>query len=102
MDKLEDKYLNKEGVEALRTFAESMPLAIDNISEATEKLYKQFESVAEGLGIKQDAFKEILEYVKSAQEKATEALEYLPAELEQTATAIEEYIVMSVGVSSGN
>lgn len=96
------KFLTREGAEALREFAESMPFAIANISEATETLRKQYDAVAEGLGVKQDDFLEILECVKAAQEKATEALEYLPAELKKTADDIDEYIDMPLSVTSGN
>ena len=97
-----DKYLTPEGAEALRTFAASMPCAIKNISEATEKMDRTYSSVMEGLGTHAEDFREILEYVKSAKTKAAEALEYLPPELEKTAAKIDAYVAKKYGISSGN
>lgn len=91
-----DKYLTPEGAEALRTFAASMPCAIENISEATEKMDRTYSSVMESLGTHGEDFREILEHVKSAKTKAAEALEYLPPELEKTATKIDAYVAKKI------
>ena len=97
-----EKFLTPEGAEALRTFAGSMPYAIENITEATEKMDRTYSSVMEGLGTHSEDFREILEYVKSAKKKAAEALAYLPPELEKTAAKIDAYVAKKYGITSGN
>ena len=96
------KLISQEGAEALRELAKAMPFAIGNISEATERMNRIYESVAEGLGVKQESFRETLVYVSAAKEKAAEALEYLPTELEKTAAEIENYIASNFGITPGN
>ena len=96
------KFLTPEGAEALRAFAKAMPLAIDNISDATEKMDNTYGTIMNGLGVHADEFKEILEYVKSAKKQAAEAIEYLPVELEKTAKKIDDYVAKKYGISKGN
>lgn len=91
--------LNKEGADALREFAQAMPLAISSISESTEKLMNVYQSVAEELGEHDEAFQSMLMYVIAAQKKAAEAIEYLPQNLIRTADAIDAYVAKEVSIS---
>ena len=88
------KLITPEGAQALRDFAKAMPIAINNIEEATKALNKEFERVMGGLGTSehQEDFRATLDYVAKAQKKAAEAIEELPKRLEKTAQKIDEVV----------
>lgn len=84
--------LNRESANALREFSESMPFAVDNIVEETGKLINVYQSVADSLGVHQQAFYDLLMHIKKAQENAAEAIQALPPMLIHTAEKIEAYV----------
>lgn len=86
------KYLTPEGAQALRDFAEAMPVAIENIRQSTEKLMQVYQTSAEDLGKHSVSFGNMLTYITKAQEKAAEAIEALPKGLENTASKIDAYL----------
>ena len=84
--------LNTESAAALREFAESMPLAIQNIVDSTEKVVRVYQSVAEQLGVHSQDFYNMLMLIKKAQEETAEAISELPKMLNTTADKIDEYV----------
>lgn len=84
--------LNTESAIALREFAESMPLAIQNILESTEKVVQVYQSVAEELGVHNQDFYDMLMLIKKAQEETAEAIQELPKMLTTTADKIDAYV----------
>lgn len=96
------KYLTTEGAQVLREFSKSMPMAIDNMMEATRKTQAVYSSVEKGLGEHKTDFEEIMNVLIAAQKKAAEALEVLPSGLEKTASAIEDYLQKKYGINPGN
>lgn len=84
--------LNTESATALREFAESMPLAIENIVTATEKVVQVYQSVADTLGVHNQDFYEMLMHIKKAQENAADAIQTLPPILNTTADKIDAYV----------
>ena len=84
--------LNTESAIALREFAESMPLAIENIVTATVKVVQIYQSVADTLGVHNQDFYEMLMHIKKAQENATDAIQTLPPMLNTTADKIDAYV----------
>lgn len=84
--------LNTESAIALREFAESMPLAIQNIVESTEKVVQVYQSVAEELGVHNQDFYDMLMLIKKAQEETAEAIQKLPKMLTTTADKIDAYV----------
>ncbi len=84
--------LNKESAEALREFANSMPVTIDNIYESTQRLFRVYQTVSEQVGPHDQDFLAMLTLIKSAQEIAADALQILPGMLIRTADKIDEYI----------
>lgn len=84
--------LNIESAIALYEFAESMPLAIENIVTATEKVVQIYQSVADTLGVHNQDFYEMLMHIKKAQENAADAIQTLPPMLNTTADKIEAYV----------
>ena len=84
--------LNTQSAIALREFAESMPLAIENIVSATEKVVQVYQSVADTLGVHNQDFYEMLMHIKKAQENAADAIQTLPPMLNSTADKIDAYV----------
>ena len=84
--------LNAESSNALRTFAESMPFAIGNITQSTEKVCQVYRSVADSVGPHEQDFSNMLMNIKKAQEQAAEAVQSLPPMLKATADKIDAYI----------
>lgn len=84
--------LNTQSAIALREFAESMPLAIENIVTATEKVVQVYQSVADTLGVHNQDFYEMLMHIKKAQENAADAIQTLPPMLNSTADKIDAYV----------
>lgn len=84
--------LNTESAIALREFSESMPLAIQNIVESTNKVVRVYQSVAEELGVHNQDFYDMLMLIKKAQEETAEAILELPKMLNTTADKIDAYV----------
>ena len=92
--------LNQESSSALRTFAEAMPFAIENITQSTEKVIQVYQSVADTVGPHEQDFHYMLMYIKKAQEIAAEAVQALPPMLTKTADKIDAYIAARPNVTS--
>ncbi len=91
--------LNTESAIALREFAEAMPLAIENITESTEKVVQVYQSVAEDVGPHNQDFYNMLMLIKSTQEAAAEAVQALPPMLNATADKIDAYVAANPSVA---
>lgn len=91
--------LNTESAIALREFAQAMPLAIENITESTEKVVQVYQSVAEDVGPHNQDFYNMLLLIKSAQEAAAEAVQKLPTMLNNTADKIDAYVMAKSGIA---
>lgn len=83
--------LSYEGARYLREWAEIMPIAIQNIIVATEKVISAYQSVSEEVGPHREDFYQMLINLKKAQETSVEALTVLPIKLRETAYKIEKY-----------
>lgn len=92
--------LNAESAAALREFADSMPVAVSNIVQATEDLVQVYQSVADTVGVHDPDFREMMMLIKKAQEDAAEAITVLPPKLIRTAELIDEYIAAKPSVNS--
>lgn len=90
--------LNSKSSAALREFAEAMPLAVDNIVNATMKVLQIYQSVQDTLGVHRDSFYDLLVNIKNAQESAAEAIEVLPQMLISTADKIDAYVAHTPSV----
>lgn len=90
--------LNTESATALREFAEAMPLAIENITECTEKVVQIYQSVAENVGPHKQDFYNMLMLIKAAQEVAMEAVQALPSMLNATADKIDAYVAANPSI----
>lgn len=84
--------ISKESVAALREFANTMPIVMDNIENDTEKLFNIFKMVSDTVGPHGQQFLELLNTVKKAQEKCVDAIRELPYMLNSTAEKMESYI----------
>ncbi len=91
-------FMTQEGADALREFAQAMPLAIANIVESTEKLIQVYQSVAEEVGPHEQDFYDMLMLIKRAQETAAEAIQELPPQLNATADKIEVFIASNPSI----
>lgn len=84
--------LNMESAEALREFAEAMPLAIMNIVQSTERVVQTYQSVADEVGPHSQDFYDMIMLVRAAQERAVEAVEELPPRMRYVADQIERFV----------
>ena len=84
--------LNHDSAEALRELAASMPAAVCNIVESTEKLISVYQSVSDTLGVHRQSFYELLKLIKQFQSEAVGAIELLPGKMNQTADLIDRYV----------
>ena len=84
--------LNHEGAEALRTFANALPLALDSIGADTQELGNKYAQLADSLGIRAEIFGEMIRQIRSAQELAVEALEALPSRMYDVANQIDAFV----------
>ena len=84
--------LNQESADALRELAATLPLAIENISDATEKLFSNMSHLNGGLGVHRDDFILMLQQIRAMVEKAREVIQILPAEMNHKADQIEVYL----------
>lgn len=84
--------LNSESAAALRDFSESMPVAIQNIVDSTEKVVQVYQSVADTLGVHNQDFYDMLMLIKKAQEETAVAIQVLPKMLTTTADKIDAYV----------
>lgn len=83
--------LTLESAEALQEFAESMPVAVENIAESTERLLRTYQAYEAYMGPHSEDFRMMFMCVKKAQEEAAEAIEKLPPRLNETAEKIIKY-----------
>ena len=90
--------LNTESANALREFAEAMPVTIENITESTERVVEVYQSVAENVGPHNQDFYSMLMFIKSAQIAAAEAVQVLPTMLNTTADKIDAYVAAKPSV----
>ena len=88
-----------EGAAALREFAETMPLAIENIRVSTEDLFGIYQSVAENVGPHEQDFRQMLATVKKAQEEASDSIQKLPQMLKKTAEKIDKFVAKKRGIA---
>lgn len=86
--------------EAMRNWAASIPVAVENINEDTNRLLSVYQSVEESLGVHRENFLEVLRYVQQAQSMAAEAIQMLPPKLEEVAQKVEDYVYHQVKSSS--
>lgn len=91
--------LNTESATAMREFAQAMPLAIENITQSTERVVQVYQSVAETVGPHNQDFYNMLMLIKSAQENAAEAVQELPSMLNATADKIDAYVAANPSLS---
>ena len=84
--------LNQESVDALLALAQALPVAVNNIADATERLWQVFQSVSDKVGPHEPDFETMLVCIKKAQETAAEALITLPPMMAATANNISAYI----------
>lgn len=84
--------LNSESAAALREFSESIPVAIQNIVDSTEKVVQVYQSVADTLGVHNQDFYDMLMLIKKAQEETAVAIQVLPKMLTTTADKIDAYV----------
>lgn len=92
--------LNHESAEAMREFADAMPVAIENIIQDTQKLIQVYESVSDSVGPHEQDFLSMLMTIKRAQEMAADAITALPPQLRNTADKIDAYVSYKPGISS--
>lgn len=84
--------LNQESADALREFARSIPLAVNEIVDATERLTATYDQLQEGLGEHAEDFKDLIQKICKMQETAKDAIDTLPARLNTAACKIEDYL----------
>lgn len=92
--------LNVKSAMALREFSETMPFAIQNIVDSTQKLIQIYQSVSEKLGVHDQNFYNMLMLIKSAQMDAADAIQVLPNMLIKTAEKIEIYVASQPTISA--
>lgn len=84
--------MSKKGAQALRDFAEAMPLAINNIVEETQNLIAVYKSVSDQVGPHEQDFDTMIKLITKAQNDAVDAVNALPPRLRYTADKIDEFI----------
>ena len=92
--------LNSESAAALREFSESMPVAIQNIVDSTEKVVQVYQSVADTLGVHNQDFYDMLMLIKKAQEETAVAIQVLPKMLTTTADKIDAYVAANPAIGA--
>lgn len=92
--------LNSESAAALREFSESMPVAIQNIVDSTEKVVQVYQSIADTLGVHNQDFYDMLMLIKKAQEETADAIQALPKMLTTTADKIDAYIAANPNIGT--
>ena len=80
-----------ENAKALQDLAKSMPVAVKNIADSTDRLLRTYQSYETYMGPHSEVFKIMFLCVKKAQEEAAGAIENLPPKLNNTARKIIEY-----------
>lgn len=90
--------IDSAGAQALREFAEAMPVAMSNIEERTNNIIQVYQSVAESVGPHEQDFADMLQTIKKAQEKARDAILELPTMLRNTADKIDDYVARKPSV----
>lgn len=92
--------LDLQSAEALRTFAETMPAAVERIEASTERLVRVYNSVSDSLGVHAQKIGELVMLIKKAQEESAEAITVLPKMLKSTANRMDEYIATHPEIST--
>ncbi len=92
MEQRDKLKLNMESVALLRNFAETMPIAIGNIVESTQKIMRVYQSVADEVGPHEEQFYDMLMLIKAVQEETTDMLQALPTMINNTADKIEDFV----------
>lgn len=90
--------LNKESAEALRTFADAMPWAIEELTTSTEKLLDVYQSVEEDVGEHRQDFLEMLNLIKKATIASQDAIQELPEKMRYTADLIDDYVAKNAKI----
>lgn len=90
--------LNSKSAQAMREFAEAMPVAVQNIRDDTEQLISIYQSVADNVGVHAEDFHNMLLSIKKMQETAAQAIEVLPHMLIETSVKIEQYVGSRVSI----
>ena len=83
--------LTPAGVNALRTWADSIPFVLTSVEESTQKIMNTVIS-QEGLGVHADAFREMFLLIESFKNDLYYVVEEIPTMLNKTADKIECYI----------
>ena len=84
--------LTQKGVNAVREFAEAMPVAINSIISDTEELERQYRSLSAQIGVHEPQFEEMMRIISTAQEEAVEAIQALIPKLNESADSMQEFI----------
>lgn len=92
MEQRDKLKLNMESVALLRNFAETMPIAIGNIVESTQKIMRVYQSVADEVGPHEEQFYDMLMLIKAVQEETADMLQALPPMINNTADKIEDFV----------
>ena len=84
--------LDQSGVDAIRQFAEAMPVAIKSIISDTENLVNQYRSVSMQIGVHEADFANMMRIVSAAQQEAAEAISALIPKLNECADSMQDWI----------
>jgi hypothetical protein len=84
--------INEKSVDALRTFAETIPTVLGVLEEETERLVQLYYNLADNLGPHGDSFEEMLLHIKQSKQISAEAIEELSYMLRATADRMESFI----------
>lgn len=84
--------INKKSVDALRTFADTIPKVLNNMEDETERLLALYNSISEYIGPHSDEFEEMLLHIKRSKEISAESIEELSYMLKATADKMESFI----------
>lgn len=85
--------MNAQSVDALRDFAQKIPLVMETIESDTMELMRKFSAVEEIVGPHARDFQEMLSLVKNAQELSADSIRELSYMLSCTADKMEAYLL---------
>lgn len=92
--------MNMQSVTALREFAKSMPIALNELNELQEKMERTFSELETSLGPHADQFLSMLSDISRANKLSEEAIKELPYMINSTADKMEAYIIHGSGKGS--
>lgn len=84
--------LNKKSVDALRSFAETIPKVLDSLEESTEQLVTLFHTLSNDIGPHSNSFEEMLLHIRYSKEISSDSIEELSYMLKSTADRMESFI----------